>query len=200
MSNAEPDTGKRRMCILIRVLKLGLTVAVLVAAAAIVPPAGRSAPAHAQQRPDGPNPWSPKHEWRKQWRHGHMSPRHRHRMQRHWTFMNGQIPERYQNVRNPFGDQEGAIRAGQKLYGDICARCHGFDGLGDGEAGHDLFPSPALLAFVIQSPIAVDSYLMWTISEGGEDLNTKMPAYKDSLSEGEIWQLISFLRNGFALP
>ena len=43
-------------------------------------------------RQPGWNMWGPGTGWREHWRHGQMSPRHRHRMQRHWTFMNGQIP------------------------------------------------------------------------------------------------------------
>lgn len=144
--------------------------------------------------------WGPGADWRENWRPGQMSPRHRHRMQRHWTFMNGQLPARYQNLKNPMDGTEANILKGQKIYLDKCASCHGIEGLGEGEAGNDLFPSPALLAFIVQMPIAVDSYLMWTVSEGGKDLNTGMPAFKDSLNDDEIWQVIAYVRNGFALP
>ncbi len=144
--------------------------------------------------------WGGGWNWRKQWQHGQMTPRHRHRMQRHWTFMNGQIPARYQNLQNPRKDVDADIKKGQQIYADNCASCHGVEGLGEGEAGNDLYPSPALLAFIVQMPIAVDSYLMWTIAEGGTDFNTEMPAFKDNLNDDEIWQVITYLRNGFALP
>jgi mono/diheme cytochrome c family protein len=144
--------------------------------------------------------WGPGHDWRRSWRHRHMTPQHRHRMQRHWTFMNGNIPARFQNMRNPLEDKPDAISAGQKLYVEHCQSCHGADGMGEGEAGLDLFPSPALLAVLVQMPIAADAYLMWTIAEGGADLNTDMPAYKDMLNDTEMWQIVSYLRNGFALP
>lgn len=159
-------------------------------------------PAHSQDRVEQPgwHMWGPRGGWREQWQHEHMTPRHRHRMQRHWTFMNGNIPRAYVGLKNPLDESDETIARGEKLYAANCARCHGHEGMGEGEAGNDLYPSPALLAFVVQMPIALDSYLMWTVSEGGEDFNTEMPAFKDTLSQGEIWQIIAYMRNGFALP
>ncbi|MGI9464677.1 MAG: c-type cytochrome [Aestuariivirgaceae bacterium] len=156
----------------------------------------------AQEKPDQPgwHMWGPDANWRKEWRHRTMSPRHRYRMQRHWIFMNGDIPVQYQNLKNPHAGSAVAIATGQTLYTANCARCHGTEGLGEGEAGNDLYPSPALLAFMVQIPIAVDSYLMWTVSEGGKAISSKMPAFKETLTDDEIWQIITYMRNGFALP
>jgi mono/diheme cytochrome c family protein len=163
-----------------------------------------SAASEANAQQSGKQPgwwmWGPGHHWRHGWRHEHMTPRHRHRMQRHWTFMNGNIPARFQNLRNPLEETDEVINAGGALYTTHCASCHGTEGMGEGESGNDLFPSPALLALLIQMPIAVDSYLMWTISEGGKDFNTAMPAFKDTISDEDRWRIISYMRNGFALP
>ncbi len=142
----------------------------------------------------------PGSQWRQDWDTSTMSPTHRHRMQRHWLFMNGNIPARYQGLKNPHGSSDQAVEKGQALYTNHCARCHGDEGFGEGEAGFDLNPSPALLAFIVQMPIAVDSYLMWSIAEGGTDINSKMPAFKDTLSVDEMWQVVSYIRNGFAPP
>ncbi len=142
----------------------------------------------------------PGSKWRQEWDQNTMTPLHRHRMQRHWLFMNGNIPARYQGLSNPHGNSDEAIERGQTLYTQHCARCHGDEGFGEGKAGFDLNPSPALLAFIVQTPIAVDSYLMWSIAEGGADLNSEMPAFKTVLNENEIWQIVSYIRNGFAPP
>ena len=83
------------------------------------------------------------------------------------------------------------------LYGENCASCHGPTGQGDGEAGRALNPSPALLSHMIRMPMAVDEYLLWTISEGGEPFGTDMPAFKDALTPEEIWKVIAFMRAGF---
>ena len=60
----------------------------------------------------------------------------------------------------------------------------------------DLTPSPALLAYLVQQPIAVDQYLLWSISEGGRKFDTAMPAFKDVLTQDQIWQIIAYLRAG----
>ena len=66
--------------------------------------------------------------------------------------------------------------------------------------GKALSPSPALLAYMIRRPIAVDEYLLWTISEGGKQFATDMPAFKDKLAREEIWKIIAYMRAGFAEP
>ena len=139
--------------------------------------------------------------WRRMWRRrpgdhpwrGNMSSR----MQRHWTFMHGDIPRQYRGVRSTIKVNAANIAAGGKLYQTHCAACHGKAGLGDGEAGKALSPSPALLAHMIQRPVAVDEFLLWSISEGGKQFKTDMPAYKDVLKPQDIWQIVAWMRAGF---
>jgi mono/diheme cytochrome c family protein len=69
--------------------------------------------------------------------------------QRHWTFMNGEVPEQYLNAQNDVGYTTSAIAEGGALYEKNCLKCHGERGLGDGEAAGDLTPSPALLAYLV---------------------------------------------------
>jgi mono/diheme cytochrome c family protein len=49
----------------------------------------------------------------------------------------------------------------------------------------------------LDQPIAIDPYLLWTISDGGGTFGTKMPAFKDVLSKQQIWQIVAYLRAGF---
>ncbi len=118
-------------------------------------------------------------------------------MQRHWRFMHGELPKQYRNLQNPVKPTKENIAAGYKLYQDTCSQCHGKGGMGDGKASKNLRPSPALLAYLIQSPVAADSYLMWTISEGGTANKTDMPAFKEALSKEEIWKIILYMHAGF---
>ena len=112
------------------------------------------------------------------------------------VMMGGGVPAPYRNMRNPLKPTAANIAAGRRLYAENCASCHGAKGYGDGEAGKELNPPPANIAFIMDKPIASDGFLMWTISEGGEKLKTAMPAFKDALSEKERWQIILFLRHG----
>ena len=107
------------------------------------------------------------------------------------------IPLDYQGQKNPFAPTADNLRQGGALYLRECASCHGRRGLGDGDAGKGLSPSPALLAFLQKRPMAIDAYLMWSVAEGGKPLGSDMPAFKDELSEDEIWRIVTYMRAGF---
>jgi len=119
------------------------------------------------------------------------------RAKRHREFMAGGIPLAYRSRWNPYPATTNFIRYGGNLYKTHCADCHGATGLGDGEAGRDLTPSPAFLEYMVKRPRAVDEYLLWTISEGGAQFETKMPAFNDALSDDQIWQIVVYMRAGF---
>jgi mono/diheme cytochrome c family protein len=121
---------------------------------------------------------------------------HRGNMIRHRHVMMNGLPAAYAGLTNPLSPDAGTIAAGRRLYEANCASCHGPKGRGDGEAGKELDPKPADIAFIIGRPIASDGFLMWTLTEGGEALGTAMPAFRDVLSERERWQIITYLRHG----
>ena len=134
---------------------------------------------------------------RPMWGRRGRSPEMRARRQRHWTFMHDGLPEEYESARSTIKVDKATIDAGRQLYAANCASCHGLTGDGDGEAAKSLTPSPALLSFMIQRPIAVDPYLLWTISEGGKQFGTDMPAFKGNLTRRQIWQIVAYMRAGF---
>lgn len=140
--------------------------------------------------------WDPARAERGHWGRGAMGAMQRQRMVRHWTFMHEGAPEAYRGQTNPLDATAENIDAGGRRYQSRCAQCHGAEGYGDGEAGRSLTPSPALLAHLIQKPIAIDEYLLWSISDGGQAFGTAMPAFKDSLSQEQIWQIVLYLRAG----
>ena len=154
--------------------------------------------AHTDPTPQFPvDRWNPDWTDPDRWEPGMMEPGHRQRMTRHSTFMNEGVPSEYRGQLNPFAPTHSVVQAGGTLYQQQCAVCHGAEGMGDGEAANSVNPSPALLAYMIQRPQSVDEYLMWTISEGGKAFGTAMPVFKDTLSEEEIWKIITFMRAGF---
>jgi len=140
--------------------------------------------------------WDPGAMHRDRWQPNNMGPGQRHRMFRHWTFMNQGVPPEYQRARNPLRPSAETVAAGAAVYSENCAACHGDRGLGDGEAGRDLSPSPALLVYLMQMPMAADEYLFWAISDGGTAFGTDMPAFKDTLVEEDIWKEITYMRAG----
>ena len=118
-------------------------------------------------------------------------------MTRHWTFMRNGVPAPYEDARNPMTGTPDTLRAGAALYAERCASCHDASGMGKGDAGNALYPSPALLAHILRMPQAVDEYLLWAIAEGGQPFGTAMPAFKDALTREQIWQIITYMRAGF---
>jgi len=51
---------------------------------------------------------------------------------------------------------------------------------------------------MMDMPMITDGYLMWTLSDGGEPLQSAMPAFKDVLSDNERWQIIHYMTGGFS--
>ncbi len=133
----------------------------------------------------------------KVWNREVLTPMHSQRTERHKTFIQRGVPVEYLNQSSPYPKARAVIKEGSKVYAKHCIACHGPRGMGDGEAGKDLAPSPALLAYLEKEPQTADSYLLWTITEGGKPFGTEMPAFKDLLSEREIWQVVIYMRAGF---
>ncbi|MGE5767177.1 MAG: c-type cytochrome, partial [Bacteroidota bacterium] len=112
-------------------------------------------------------------------------------------FIQAGVPLEYRSRRSPYPQTPGVIADGGTLYAQHCRSCHGASGRGDGDAGLDLVPSPALLAHLMDAQGSVDEYLHWSVAEGGKPFGTAMPAFKDRLAEQEIWQIVAYMRAGF---
>lgn len=140
--------------------------------------------------------WDPAKAERNRWQQGEMGRGHRQRMQRHWAFMHEDVPSEYLAAINPVIATSANLKEGSALYHKRCAGCHGLDGMGDGEVGKSLSPSPALVAYLVQRPTAVDGYLLWSIAEGGARFGTDMPSFKEKMDPGHLWRIILFMRSG----
>lgn len=113
---------------------------------------------------------------------------------RHFYVIRHGVPSAYANLKNPLPPTEENLGKGKLLYSQVCASCHGSDGKGNGPAAKGMDPPPVDLTHTALMPLSSDGYLYWTIAEGGADLNTAMPAMKDSLTANDIWKLILHLR------
>jgi mono/diheme cytochrome c family protein len=131
------------------------------------------------------------------WNFKNLSPEQQQRMLRVSAFMSRELPEGYLKATNSVGYTVTAIAAGGPLYVAHCQKCHGETGQGNGGLAQALTPSPALLSYLLKQPIAIDQYLLWTISEGGKQFDTAMPAFKDALTQEQIWDIVAYLRAGF---
>jgi mono/diheme cytochrome c family protein len=186
----------------------GLALAIWSALAVVA--AGHSAPAQAPPPPAEKGPearrvtpqqgfdfWQPEWMVRELWGPGRMPKGMQVRMLRHTTYMQLGVPKDYAGATATVSAGPETTAAGARLYGQHCASCHGMDGMGGGDAGNALSPSPALLAFMITRPVSVDEYLLWSIADGGKQFDSAMPAYKDKLARDDIWRIVAYMRAGF---
>ena len=91
-------------------------------------------------------------------------------------------------ARNPFPKSAQSANRGRVLFQKYCMVCHGPEGHGDGVA--QLSERPDDLAEIARPPVFPDGVVVYRISNG-VDL---MPAWKDSLSPNEIWDLVNYIR------
>ncbi len=115
--------------------------------------------------------------------------------------MMGGVPAPYTNLRNPLPETSSTIERGATVYADNCASCHGVTGYGDGPAANNLNPRPANLAWLSRMPMSRwDSFMFWTVSEGGAPVGSAMPRFKKSLSAADRWAVIGYIQSHLPQP
>lgn len=92
---------------------------------------------------------------------------------------------------NPIPPDEASLARGEATFLANCASCHGVSGQGGGPAGAGLDPPPANFT-VDHGHSHTDAELFALIEEGKTD--TGMPAFGDSLTDDEIWDLVNYVR------
>jgi copper transport protein len=93
---------------------------------------------------------------------------------------------------NPINPDTKSIAAGEAVYATNCVRCHGVSGKGDGPDGLILNPRPADLTKHGLPGVHTDAQLYDWITNGLP--GTRMPAWKDKMSDTDRWNLINYLR------
>jgi mono/diheme cytochrome c family protein len=99
-------------------------------------------------------------------------------------------------VTNPLAINEENLKAAASTYNDMCARCHSRPGDNPNAYGQSFYPPASQLSGGM--PKYTEAELFWTIKHGIR--NTGMPAWGSMLSDEEIWQLVSLLKNSQDLP
>jgi mono/diheme cytochrome c family protein len=94
------------------------------------------------------------------------------------------VPERDRDKQNPYGDQADAIAAGQRIFHDHCAHCHGADAEGTKKR-------PSLRTERVQQQ-ATEGDLHWLLVNGS--MVAGMPSWS-KLGDPQIWQVITYVRS-----
>jgi mono/diheme cytochrome c family protein len=117
---------------------------------------------------------------------------------RHQFYRREGLPAAYRGKTNPLTPSIPFVLAGADDYDLNCAACHGPAGLGNGQPKANIQPAPADLSGSVSDPSIKDDFLYWTIAEGGAQFGTDMPAYKNDLTEHQIWRIMVYMRAAFA--
>lgn len=94
-------------------------------------------------------------------------------------------------LRNPIPRSTQSIARGRLLFTKNCVVCHGAEGRGDGAAAAALPQRPEDLSRIAPPPVFPDGVVAYRIANGVK----MMPAFKSTLSENEIWDLLNFIRS-----
>jgi cbb3-type cytochrome c oxidase subunit III len=84
------------------------------------------------------------------------------------------------------------IKRGKQLFTVHCVSCHGMDGRGDTEMREFLKTPPADLSDDQWTYSGSDAVLFDVVKEGR--LARDMPAFKETLSDQRIWQVVIYMR------
>ena len=101
----------------------------------------------------------------------------------------------------PFAGQAQDAAAGQEIYEQYCALCHGPQGKGDGSLSANLDPKPRNHTDGAYMNALSDAHLLNIVGGGGgaAGLSPIMPAWKDILSAQQIRDVVAFVRT-LAVP
>lgn len=93
------------------------------------------------------------------------------------------VPDADRQKVNPYAGQKDAIDAGNRIYLDKCAKCHGDDGTGRKK-------KPSLRTDRVQK--ATDGELFWLLKNGS--LKHGMPSWS-AMPQPMRWQVVTFVKS-----
>jgi mono/diheme cytochrome c family protein len=94
------------------------------------------------------------------------------------------VPTREHSRINPYHDQAEAVAAGQRVFREHCAQCHGEDAMGT--KGR-----PSLRSDHIQQQ-ATEGDLHWVVNNGS--MAQGMPSWA-KLGDARIWQVVTYVKS-----
>jgi mono/diheme cytochrome c family protein len=83
------------------------------------------------------------------------------------------------------------VAAGRQTYQRLCARCHGFEGKGDG-GGAGAGGQPADFTDAVWEFGGSEGEVFFAIKDG---TSADMESYADRLKDPEIWNLVNYVRS-----
>lgn len=100
------------------------------------------------------------------------------------------------DMKNPVTPTEENLVAGAQLYLNHCAGCHGVPSNSDSQFGRSF--NPPVPQFFKDSPDMPENQNFYIIQHGTRW--TGMPSWKKTLTEPQIWQIVTFMSHIDKLP
>ena len=97
-------------------------------------------------------------------------------------------------IKNPVPATPASVNAGKVAYDTYCALCHGPAGKGNGPlAKPDAMPQDLTDATWVYG--SSDGEIFDLIAKGPAGPAPKMPAFKGTFSDQDLWNIVNFLRS-----
>ena len=96
-----------------------------------------------------------------------------------------------QALENPIEPTRESIAAGRQRYAFVCRQCHGNTGKGDGDMSH-AGGVPSDFTDAVWQHGESDGEIFTVVKEG---VTADMQGYAHRLSDGDIWNLVNYLRS-----
>jgi mono/diheme cytochrome c family protein len=96
------------------------------------------------------------------------------------------------------GDVRGNPQSGKSVFTQNCQMCHGSEGKGDGPAAAGLNPKPANFSDPARKDFTYERQIK-VVKAGGptEKLSPLMPPFGESLTEQQIRDVVTYVRDTF---
>ena len=103
------------------------------------------------------------------------------------------LPPDAEETKNPHTVDATLLATGKAVYKDKCERCHGPGGLGDGEDADPDHQEDMDLTNPKRAARNSDGVVFYKVSNGRR--RPKMPAFKEELTEQQIWAVVAYAQS-----
>ena len=104
-----------------------------------------------------------------------------------WT-----LPPDAESKKSPLTVDAKVLAAGKSVFKSKCEKCHGPNGLGDGPDADPDHQEDMDLTKASRAAKNPDGVMFYKVSNGRK--SPKMPAFKDSLNEEQIWSVVAYAK------
>ena len=103
------------------------------------------------------------------------------------------LPPSAVDEKNPVAVTDATLAAGRRLFREHCQRCHGPQGKGNGSDADPKYRREMDLTSAARADRNPDGIVFHKIWSGRE--KPKMPAFKDKLTQEQVWTLVGFVQS-----